>query len=115
MDLPRDDAQVRRCFLSRYSWLQPPYDTKHVVVEGGHYLFREFVIDGPPQLRAGIRKLEPSRHDADDCIRLGIDVDGAVQDGWVSTETTLPQTRTKHNCAVRRRTIVRRCEAASQG
>src|SRR5215471_4162732 len=114
MDLPRDDAQIRRCFPGRYSWLQPPYDTKHVVVERGHYLFREFVIDGSPELRTGIRKLEPCRHDADDCIRLGIDVDGAVQDGWISAESTLPQARAQHHCAVRRGTIVCRCEAAAQ-
>src|ERR1700722_17347637 len=115
MDLPRDDAQVRRCFLTRYSWFQPPHDTKHVVVEGGHYTFWEFVINGRPELRTGSRKLEPCRHDADDRIRLGIDIDGAVQGGRISTESTLPKARAQHNRAVGRKTIVGRCEPAPQG
>src|SRR6266700_2511579 len=114
MDLPGDDAQVRCRFLSRYSWPQPPNDTKHVVVDGRHYPLCEFVENEPPELCSGIWKLEPLRHDTDDCIRLGIDVDGAVQDGWITAESALPQARTQHNCAVRRRTIVCQCEAATE-
>jgi hypothetical protein len=35
--------------------------------------------------------------------------------GWISAESTLPQARAQHNGAVRRKTIVCRCETAPQG
>ena len=60
---------------------------------------------------------EAVRHDTDNRARLGIDHDGAADDGTVATEATLPVSIANHDvlCAVRRLIRRRQLPASQRG
>jgi len=112
--LARDDRKLRGSLGFRYAGFEAADGPKFVIVQRLHQFRRFFVVERRPKLRSLIWISEPGRHDADDGIRLGVEVNCLIEDGRITAKAPLPQSPAQDGRAIRRRLIVCRSERASQ-
>src|ERR1051326_7319019 len=86
---------VSLCLGQLYVWFEP---ADHLV----EIRRRALLVEGEwnPEIDLDARKLEFSRHHADDLRGRVVEVQGAAYDIWIAAETTLPESITDNADAV---------------
>ena len=85
----RERGHMRARLLDRDTRLQPRDDVDEIGIAGRALSGIE--SDRCPDLRAGIGKGKPGRHDADHRVRLFVQRDRLAKRVWIAAETALPE------------------------
>src|SRR5437879_9632991 len=91
MQPAHNDRKLRPRLSLSYTRFEAPDDREFVIVYCLHEFRRLFMVCRRPQLHTLFWIGKPRRHHADDRVRLGVKMNGLIQDCGISAEASLPQ------------------------